>query len=144
MPSWCCRKPLNADSNAGHAAPRPPPQGSRGNASRAPGFAGSALVPPANGAAGACGGCETERNGALIRVWSKDDLVLQAGDLVLLHSGGGGGFGDPAPRSAAAEARPHTGVCPGLNVSDAAQSAPRRSPGRSYQPPVNPKMHGLF
>jgi N-methylhydantoinase B len=56
----------------------------------------------AGGEAGACGGCEVLRDGATIRIRSKDDMTLLAGDLIMLHSGGGGGFGDPAARDPAA------------------------------------------
>jgi len=56
------------------------------------------------GAAGAPGGCFVHRGNSVIVVKTKDDMQLQRGDLVVLSSGGGGGFGDPAVRSADAAA----------------------------------------
>jgi N-methylhydantoinase B len=49
----------------------------------------------AGGGAGACGGCEILRGDTRIAVRSKDDMTLLTGDLILSHSGGGGGYGDP-------------------------------------------------
>lgn len=57
----------------------------------------------AGGQPGATGFCTVLRDGAEIAVRSKDDLVLRAGDIVTLASGGGGGWGEavgsppPAP-----------------------------------------------
>jgi N-methylhydantoinase B len=59
----------------------------------------------AGGEAGACGSCVIHRGAEIITVRSKDDVALRKGDMVLLASGGGGGYGDPALRDAADLAR---------------------------------------
>jgi N-methylhydantoinase B len=59
----------------------------------------------AGGEAGACGSCIIHRDGGTIAVRSKDDVALRKGDLILLSSGGGGGYGDPAARDEADAAR---------------------------------------
>ena len=53
----------------------------------------------AGGGPGAVGGCFVHRGGDVIRVRTKDDLALQKHDLVLVESGGGGGYGNPALRT---------------------------------------------
>ncbi len=55
----------------------------------------------AGGEPGAVGGCTVHRGDTVIPVRSKDDMVLQAGDIIVLNSGGGGGWGDPAARDPA-------------------------------------------
>ncbi len=57
------------------------------------------------GGAGTPGACDIVRAGATIPVRSKDSVALQAGDVVRLSLGGGGGYGPPASRAAAALAR---------------------------------------
>ncbi len=57
------------------------------------------------GGPGATGGCEVRRGETRIEIRSKDALELRAGDIVVLTMGGGGGYGDPAARTAAAIAR---------------------------------------
>jgi N-methylhydantoinase B len=57
-----------------------------------------------SGTAGAPGGCFVHRGDEIIVVKTKDDMQLQRGDLVVLNSGGGGGFGDPTARPAEAAA----------------------------------------
>ena len=59
----------------------------------------------AGGEPGALGYCEVMRGGQTIRVRSKDDMMLQAGDVVTLATGGGGGYGDASARGAAASAQ---------------------------------------
>ncbi len=49
------------------------------------------------GGPGAVGGCEIQRDGAVIAVRSKDDVALMKGDVIVLNSGGGGGWGSPLP-----------------------------------------------
>ena len=58
----------------------------------------------AGGGAGATGHCTVLRGEQRIAVKSKDDMPLQKGDLILVASGGGGGYGDPAARAPAAAA----------------------------------------
>jgi N-methylhydantoinase B len=53
----------------------------------------------AGGGPGAVGGCLIQRGNETIKVKTKDDVRLERGDLVVLSSGGGGGFGDPAART---------------------------------------------
>lgn len=53
----------------------------------------------AGGGPGAVGGCLIQRGNETIKVKTKDDVQLERGDLVMLSSGGGGGFGDPATRA---------------------------------------------
>lgn len=53
----------------------------------------------AGGGPGAVGGCLIQRGNETIKVKTKDDVRLERGDLVVLSSGGGGGFGDPAARA---------------------------------------------
>ena len=52
------------------------------------------------GGAGTTGYCEIKRRGQIIPLKSKDAVDLLPGDIVTLAVGGGGGFGDPAKRSA--------------------------------------------
>lgn len=54
----------------------------------------------AGGEPGATGGCFVHRGNDVITVKTKDDMPLQRGDLVVLSSGGGGGYGNPSSRSA--------------------------------------------
>lgn len=54
------------------------------------------------GGPGDVGYCEVNRNGQTMRLKSKDEMRLQKGDVVTLALGGGGGYGDPTRRSAAA------------------------------------------
>lgn len=54
----------------------------------------------AGGEPGATGGCFVHRGDKVITVKTKDDMALQRGDLVMLSSGGGGGYGDPGQRAA--------------------------------------------
>ena len=51
------------------------------------------------GEAGVTGYCEVRRGGQTLRVRSKDELMLQKGDVVTLALGGGGGYGDAAKRA---------------------------------------------
>ena len=51
------------------------------------------------GEAGATGYCEVHRGGQTLRVRSKDELMLEKGDVVTLALGGGGGYGEPAKRA---------------------------------------------
>jgi len=53
------------------------------------------------GEPGGTGYCEIRRGGQTIRLRSKDEVQLQRGDVVTLAVGGGGGYGDPARRTAA-------------------------------------------
>lgn len=53
----------------------------------------------AGGEPGATGGCFVHRGDTVITVKTKDDMALQRGDLVMLSSGGGGGYGDPGQRA---------------------------------------------
>jgi N-methylhydantoinase B len=57
------------------------------------------------GGPGAPGQCEVLRGGQRIALRSKDAFPLQRGDVVTISLGGGGGYGDPARRSATALAR---------------------------------------
>lgn len=59
----------------------------------------------AGGGDGATASCRVRRGAEVIEVKSKDALVLQAGDVVTVETGGGGGYGDPAERSPAARGR---------------------------------------
>ncbi len=59
----------------------------------------------AGGEPGALGGCFVHRAGRVITVRSKDDLPLQKGDLIIVASGGGGGYGDSTLRSTADQVR---------------------------------------
>ncbi len=52
------------------------------------------------GEAGSIGYCDIRRGGQTIHLRSKDEVQLQRGDVVTLAVGGGGGYGDPARRSA--------------------------------------------
>jgi N-methylhydantoinase B len=51
------------------------------------------------GEAGTTGFCEVRRGGQTLRVRSKDELMLEKGDVVTLALGGGGGYGEPAKRA---------------------------------------------
>ncbi len=66
----------------------------------------------AGGEDGALGGCRVLRGDDVIRVRSKDDLVLRSGDVIEMWTGGGGGHGP-------AEARPLS-----LRQADARLAAP--------------------
>lgn len=62
----------------------------------------------AGGEPGALAGCRVLRGAEVIAVRSKDDLVLQAGDVIEMWTGGGGGHGPESERPAvlrAADAR---------------------------------------
>lgn len=48
---------------------------------------------------------EIERDGAIIKLKSKDRVDLRKGDFLTLYSSGGGGYGDPATRDPALAAR---------------------------------------
>lgn len=52
------------------------------------------------GEPGTTGFCEIRRGGQTIRLRSKDEVMLQRGDIVTLAVGGGGGYGDPSRRAA--------------------------------------------
>jgi N-methylhydantoinase B len=52
------------------------------------------------GEPGTTGYCEIRRGGQTIRLRSKDEVMLQQGDIVTLAVGGGGGYGDPVHRAA--------------------------------------------
>ncbi len=54
------------------------------------------------GSPGQRGRCEIKRGEEIIAVKSKDANVLRRGDLLTIHLGGGGGYGDPAGRDRAA------------------------------------------
>jgi N-methylhydantoinase B len=54
------------------------------------------------GAPGSCGFCEIQRGNDTIELKSKDKTALRRGDIVTLAVGGGGGYGPPADRAAAA------------------------------------------
>ncbi len=54
----------------------------------------------AGGEPGALAGCVVLRGAERIAVRSKDDLVLQAGDVIEMWTGGGGGYGRPEERPA--------------------------------------------
>lgn len=56
----------------------------------------------AGGGDGATASCRVRRGEEVIEVRSKDALILRAGDVVTVETGGGGGYGDPAQRSPAA------------------------------------------
>ena len=66
---------------------------------------------------GMMGRCELTRGGEIIPLKSKDAMVLKTGDVLAIHVGGGGGYGDPAERSRAAIARD---IADGLVGEDAA------------------------
>ena len=51
---------------------------------------------------GMMGRCELTRGGEVIPLKSKDAMVLRKGDVLAIHVGGGGGYGDPAGRDRAA------------------------------------------
>lgn len=51
------------------------------------------------GEPGATASCSIKRDGEHITVRSKDALLLKAGDVVTVETGGGGGYGDPVRRS---------------------------------------------
>jgi N-methylhydantoinase B len=51
---------------------------------------------------GARGQCEVRRGGEIIPLHSKASMDLKKGDILTIHVGGGGGYGDPAERSRAA------------------------------------------
>lgn len=55
----------------------------------------------AGGEPGALGGCVVLRGAERIAVRSKDELVLRAGDVIEMWTGGGGGYGPPPERSPA-------------------------------------------
>jgi len=57
------------------------------------------------GGPGATGACEVLRGGQRIPLRAQDQIELRQGDVVTLTLGGGGGYGDPAARSAALIAR---------------------------------------
>ncbi|HYF07201.1 MAG TPA: hydantoinase B/oxoprolinase family protein [Acetobacteraceae bacterium] len=57
------------------------------------------------GGPGSTGFCEVMRGGQPMALKSKDQVELRKGDVVTLALGGGGGYGDPAERPAAAIAR---------------------------------------
>jgi N-methylhydantoinase B len=65
----------------------------------------------AGGEDGALGGCRVLRGNEVIPVRSKDDLLLRAGDVLEMWTGGGGGHGPPAERA------------PPLRAADAALAA---------------------
>lgn len=52
------------------------------------------------GEPGSTGFCEVQRGGQTMRLRSKDEVMLQRGDIVTLAVGGGGGYGDPSHRTA--------------------------------------------
>ena len=54
---------------------------------------------------GLTGRCELSRGGKVVPMKSKDAMVLGKGDVIAIHVGGGGGYGDPAERSRSAIAR---------------------------------------
>jgi len=58
----------------------------------------------AGGEPGALAGCHILRGDQVIAVRSKDDQVLQGGDVLEMWTGGGGGHGLPAERCATARA----------------------------------------
>lgn len=43
--------------------------------------------------------CEIERNGEVIHIKSKDNLILHKGDILTLYTAGGGGYGEVADRN---------------------------------------------
>jgi N-methylhydantoinase B len=51
------------------------------------------------GEPGTTGYCKIRRGGQTIRLRSKDEAMLQQGDIVTLAVGGGGGYGDLAQRA---------------------------------------------
>lgn len=51
------------------------------------------------GQPGSTGFCEVQRGGQTMRLRSKDEVMLQRGDIVTLAVGGGGGYGDPSRRA---------------------------------------------
>jgi N-methylhydantoinase B len=57
------------------------------------------------GMPGALGGCRVIRDGQQVELKSKDAATLRQGDLLVLETGGGGGWGDPATRDPAGAAR---------------------------------------
>ena len=56
------------------------------------------------GTDGQCARCEVLRDGKIITVRSKDGLILRKGDVLTLHTAGGGGYGHPSERAPAAVA----------------------------------------
>jgi len=54
------------------------------------------------GADGPVGRCEIRRGDEIIPVSSKAGMELKKGDVLTIHSGGGGGYGDPTERARAA------------------------------------------
>ena len=56
----------------------------------------------AGGGEGATASCRILRGDKTIQVRSKDALALLDGDVVIVETGGGGGYGDPSLRSPAA------------------------------------------
>lgn len=54
----------------------------------------------AGGEAGALGGCQVLRGAEVIAVRSKDDMMLRAGDVLEMWTGGGGGHGPASARPA--------------------------------------------
>ena len=59
----------------------------------------------AGGKPGATGSCTVFRGNEVFPLKSKDNFPLKAGDLLVLRTGGGGGWGDPAARDASGAAR---------------------------------------
>ncbi|MGE0719864.1 MAG: hydantoinase B/oxoprolinase family protein, partial [Alphaproteobacteria bacterium] len=59
----------------------------------------------AGGRPGATGSCKVYRGNEVFPLKSKDNFPLKAGDLLVLQTGGGGGWGDPAARDAVGAAR---------------------------------------
>lgn len=59
----------------------------------------------AGGGGGAMASCRVHRGGDVINVPSKGALLLRAGDIVTVETGGGGGFGDATERSPGASER---------------------------------------
>jgi N-methylhydantoinase B len=53
------------------------------------------------GTDGRPGRAELLRDGELIRIRSKDGMLLRKGDILTIYTAGGGGYGDPRQRSAA-------------------------------------------
>jgi len=51
---------------------------------------------------GMMGRCELTRDGKIVALKSKDAMMLQKGDVLAIHVGGGAGYGDPAERDRAA------------------------------------------
>ena len=59
----------------------------------------------AGGGDGATASCRVQRGDEIIDLPSKGALLLRAGDMVTVETGGGGGFGDATERSPGARAR---------------------------------------